>query len=214
MAKRKRLSADLPVAWLTDPVIRGLGPVAWTLHTFAIIWSLAHETDGVLTSGTITLVRPPKTSAAAITKATAELVKSGLWKERDGGFIIANWADMQTTHEQFETTRARWRNSKRGNQNPTDAGDDADPADSQADTDPFQGEFHGGTPEELSYPLREGKERNGKERNGTEAHDSGDGEYDDAFASDPGLAFEADEWERQEDGSMLNLRNGEVRRYG
>ena len=121
-ARRKRLSADLPQAWLHDPVWWDLTDRAWRLHTHALMWCIG-RTDGEIPESMLTVLLPDPLEAAA------ELVDAGHWERTDTGWKVLSWEASQSTVEQIENRRAyerRKKDRRRGGDSTVDSPGDKD----------------------------------------------------------------------------------------
>lgn len=171
------MNASLPLKWLSDGTIHGLSPLAWWLHSFGIAWSMQHESDGHIPTNALPVIEPYRTAPAARAKALRELAEAGLWSPTDDGHMIARWSASQTTHEQMENKRAKWRRDK----GKEPAGFQPSEATS---TD-------GSTDGSVAVPQRPLKEEKSKEEKSREAAAEVEftTEHDEAFKVDPGLRF-------------------------
>lgn len=180
------MNANLPVKWLSDGTIHGLSLLAWWLHSFGIAWSMQHESDGVIPVNALPVIEPYRTRPVARSNALRELVESGLWRDTDDGYLIENWSGSQTTREQMDKKRAKWRRDKENEH----AGLQPTVPDST----------RGSTDGSAVDPQQSSKEGQGTANEGSEATAKVGlmTEHDEAFASDPGLRFlDADEQTRE-----------------
>ena len=107
--RRKRLSADLPQHWLHDPVYWSLSDRAWRLHTHAHMWAIG-RTDGFISEDMLTMLLPGTDAEREL--ALKELLGSGLWARKTGGWQIPRWRDTQSTVKEIENNRRREREKK------------------------------------------------------------------------------------------------------
>lgn len=189
-----QLNANLPVQWLNDPVRRGLSPVAWALHTFALMWCVSQGCDGTITSKALPLIYPQGVRRATCERGVQELLTSGLWIATDDGFQVHDWTGSQTTAANragFHVRKAKNQHDFRTRQ--VDAAAGASP-ESQGTGAPVTGHSPVTPSRDKSSPVQ--ASRGEASRGGYDDVFATQpfAEYDDAFASDPGLAYEADDW--------------------
>jgi len=100
--------ARLPDRWLTERRIQKLSDRAFRAFTLALMWSVSSRTDGVIDHSDLDLIPGfPR-------GAEEELVKSGLWVEHNGGWLIAEFCDTQTSKAELHAlARARASNRER-----------------------------------------------------------------------------------------------------
>ena len=79
--------------WLATP------PAARGLWTSAGSWSAHQEQDGYVPSAILRVLGHSKGHALA-------LVRSGLWREVDGGYVFHGWAEFQPTSAELQAKRA------------------------------------------------------------------------------------------------------------
>jgi hypothetical protein len=93
-------NANLPERWLNDMRFRRkrLSDSAFRSYTFALMWSVANRTDGVIERGDVEDI--PDFSPADI----PELMRVGLWDSRgpDRGWLIHDYATTQTGKDLLE----------------------------------------------------------------------------------------------------------------
>jgi hypothetical protein len=86
--------ARFPERWLNDRRVLRLSSDAFRLYVFALAWSVANKTDGVLHDQDLALMPAQR---ADVTALANELWISGLWA-RDGGlWQITDFEETQTT---------------------------------------------------------------------------------------------------------------------
>lgn len=137
MSGRHGWNGNLPTRWLADMTMRSLSAEAFSLHCWAIIASMANESDGRL--GDLRAVRfiaGSMLSASGAETAAAELIDTGVWLLDSGGIHwVSNWAESQVTANEIADKRQRWRNNKRPStvESPVDSKQEA-PVDSPVDS--------------------------------------------------------------------------------
>lgn len=119
-----------PDRWLTDRRILRLSAAAYQLYSFALMWSVANRTDGVVSDDDLPLL--PRVDLDRI----HELEKVGLWTRQGDCWLIIDFAATQTPRAQLEgiehrrkTDReraARYREKKAGKSDDVDRDQEAD----------------------------------------------------------------------------------------
>ena len=132
-------NANLPDRWLTDPVYRQLSPVAWSLFTLGLIWSMRQESDGMIPAGALPMITPPSTTRRGVEKGVEELLVAGLWSRDGDGWQVEDWGKSQTTSAQMRRTRERWRDKKRETRQDSEKNSSEESAESRAETADVQG---------------------------------------------------------------------------
>ncbi len=94
--------------FLTNGKVDGLSDAAFRVYTLGLVWSTAQGTDGRLPDRALRYLHPTGTSSAA----TAELVAAHLWEIDGDTFVIHDYLDYQTPHEQVERARELTRQRK------------------------------------------------------------------------------------------------------
>lgn len=79
----------LPERWITDRRVLLTTPPVWRLYTFALMYSVANRSDGVILPDDLQMM--PTISA----DCAAELVKLGLWERRRDGWRITDFTATQ-----------------------------------------------------------------------------------------------------------------------
>lgn len=100
----------LPERWITDRRVLLTTPPVWRLYTFALMYSVANRSDGVILPDDLQMM--PTISA----DCAAELVKLGLWERRRDGWRITDFTATQSSRDeldQLERIRAAERDKKR-----------------------------------------------------------------------------------------------------
>lgn len=92
--------ARFPERWLNDRRINRLNGDAHKLFSFAVMWSVANRTEGVITDDDLADIH--HTDHAQIPM----LEKVGLWRREAGGWVITVFADTQTSVAELEAAEA------------------------------------------------------------------------------------------------------------
>lgn len=96
-------NANWPEHWLTDPVMDGLSDAAFRVFAHALMWSVAHGTDGRLPVPARRFLHPDSTK---IEQAIAELIAVGKLVEEEGADpVITGFLDHQTPAARIEEAR-------------------------------------------------------------------------------------------------------------
>lgn len=88
--------ARLPERWLNDRRVLLASADAWRLYTFALMYTAANRSDGLILPDDLTLIPTVNPDCAA------ELVKLGLWERCEDGWQVAGFAKTQATREELE----------------------------------------------------------------------------------------------------------------
>lgn len=91
-----------------DPPMLDAGEDAEVLHLRAKGYSARTESGGFIPAGALPLITPKRPRQRA-----EKLVKVGLWKKVDGGFLIADWDEEQSELEALAARRRSDRDRKR-----------------------------------------------------------------------------------------------------
>lgn len=134
--------ARFPERWLNDRRVLKLSGDGVRLLIFSLAWSVSNRTDGVITDDDLPLI--PHSSP----QLAADLVATGLWQRREDRWLVADFADTQTTRErlnQLDAARRAERDRKakqrasgtaHGTRTPDAPGDSPVPADVPGDVPP------------------------------------------------------------------------------
>jgi hypothetical protein len=98
--------ARLPDRWLTDRRLLRLPDDAYRLFTTALLWSVANKTDGVLDDDDLLLL--PRVDPAI----AGHLGKAELWQRVGGRWLIADFADTQTSRSELDVLADRRRGDR------------------------------------------------------------------------------------------------------
>jgi hypothetical protein len=100
--------ARYPERWMNDRRLRRLSHAGFRSFLNALTWSVANRTDGVIEPDDIELI-PDFVAGTEV-----ELVKTGAWEQRNGHWLVMEFADTQTSRDQLEAaTIARRKNKDR-----------------------------------------------------------------------------------------------------
>lgn len=94
------MDARFPDRWLNDRRIAKLPDDAFRLFVLALAWSVSNMSDGVLYDDDLPLIPGTDPSLAPV------LARAGLWERGEDCWVISNYADTQTTAEQFKAAEA------------------------------------------------------------------------------------------------------------
>lgn len=94
------MDARFPDRWLNDRRIARLPDDAFRLFVLALAWSVSNLSDGVLYDDDLPLIPGAQPLLAPV------LERAGLWARGTGYWVIENYADTQTTAEQFKAAEA------------------------------------------------------------------------------------------------------------
>jgi len=103
------MNANLPVRWLTDPIMLSLSDAATATYHRSLMFGVHHENDGAIDRKALRLLVSPDADPHEV---TAELVEAGLWTVTDTGYQVERWDESQTTSVEAEKQRAGWRKRK------------------------------------------------------------------------------------------------------
>jgi hypothetical protein len=93
--------ARFPDRWLTDRRIQLLPDNAFRLFILVLAWSVSNKTDGVIYDDDLLLI--PRVDAGC----ADHLVKAGLWAREADYWVIAVFADTQTSRSELDALAAR-----------------------------------------------------------------------------------------------------------
>lgn len=88
--------ARFPERYLSDRRVLRLAADEFRAWSFATIWSVSNRTDGVILSDELPLIPFMKDSTAQ------KLEACGLWTAVEGGWVVADFADTQTSRHDLE----------------------------------------------------------------------------------------------------------------
>jgi hypothetical protein len=95
-----------PTTWK----IEGLRDDAFRLYVAGLVWCCAHETDGFVGRRTLHLLHP---TAEDLPNLAARLVTAGLWETAEGGWMVHDFLEYQTSRADRDAERAAARERKR-----------------------------------------------------------------------------------------------------
>jgi len=91
--------------------VKGLSDAEYRLHTEAIFWCARNRTDGYVAGDELRDV----SGISKPERHLPELVRRGLWEERDGGWMIHDYLIYQFSRERIEAThQARVKTGQQG----------------------------------------------------------------------------------------------------
>lgn len=92
-----RLDDDVP----THPKMVGRSDRAFAAWVRGVCWCSHHLTDGFMPGPVVSQLIAPRNTRITV----QELVEAGLWEQRDGGYLVHDFLEYQTSAAQVEEAR-------------------------------------------------------------------------------------------------------------